>query len=253
MKTQQRQYLLQAYSQVWTADESRHKTIDPTALEISEKQWQDSVFSIQSIGGCTRNRAINREPDQLARAYLSIQTLRHLPQHPPPHLFLSLHPRLDETVRLSSPIARRYPRNLPRVSLLPDPRKTGKACVARSLPHGHRDQMVALLQKAFEPPAKERLVGEGAPELSLGVLHFALLGIAHLQHLLRQLAVLVGLVFRFVIREFLLLLDPEIRFSTMSQGLLVEKSFVSGLTDSGGGLLRSKASGPSPVDPVALG
>lgn len=46
----------------------------------------------------------------------------------------------------------------------------------------------------------------------------------HIQHFLSQLAVFVVFDFRLVIWEFLLLLNPVIRFSTMSEAPLVHKS-----------------------------
>lgn len=76
-------------------------------------------------------------------------------------------------------------------------------------PCSHCDQLVSLSQQAFEPPTEQRLVNYGASEFGdWGC--FALLDIAHVHHLLRQLAVLVGLVFGFVVLEVLLLVDSVI-------------------------------------------
>lgn len=112
--------------------------------------------------------------------------------------------------------------------------------VRRSLPHSHREDVVALFEKAFHPPAEKRLFGYRALEIVLELLLCALLDVTpsisnalgsalvftmaklvvylHIDHLLSQLAVLVILVFRLVAREFFVLLNPVIRFSTMSQG-----------------------------------
>lgn len=77
--------------------------------------------------------------------------------------------------------------------------------------------------------------------------------VAHVQHLLRQLSILIGLVFGFVVLEVLLLVDSVIWISLKSFELSRDSSGSSlGLTGSGEVPRCPKQSGPPLVDPVAL-
>lgn len=165
--------------------------------------------------------------------------MKHRPRHPPPQPFLPQLRVLKRSHRLPSPIGDANPRSLPRTAR---PRTAGQG-MSRPLPHCHPHDVVALFEKAFHPPSEERLFGYGALEIVLELLLCALLVVTpsisyalgsalmfimkrlvihlHIQHLLSQLAVFVIFDFRLVIWEFLLLLNPVIRFSIMSEAPLV--------------------------------